>query len=1738
MSAPEGGSKLPDDYFYDVEELRRAFNPEAELPARALKLVHSFAFESGRRYNVHTLDEVTVLFAAGNVVHLYDIVTGQQKYLHGLDGRGIGAVTVHPSRKFFAVGEKGETPNVYVYAYPSLRLYRVLRKGTEQAYTALAFTASGNTLASVGAYPDYMLTVWDWRAESVILRNKAFSQEVYSVAFAPTSDEVLITSGMGHIRFWRMASTFTGLKLQGDIGKFGAVELSDVCAYAILPGGKVISGTEAGRMLLWDGNLIEFEVSRAGGEPCHKGNIEVIRLEGGLLISAGHDGYVRSWDVAQIEAAEVSESRPIVELEPVWEKHVGGEVPTMIVNIVPALGNLAATAPPPAEGEPGAAARPEGDTHAWLVQDGCGALWRFDSEAVSSELVLEFHAGAIVGLETSPYDHFAVTAGADGTVRLWDYVAHRMLVKQGFAAAATRLALTPKSVDAEQRTVAVGFADGTVRVLQRCADSFKLVGAFKPHAAAVTVLAYSPSGHQFATAGADGVVFFFMADAAYTPIGFVLVAEGGAGVSALTWHNDSRRMLVGTTNGCVYELVAPVGEVDTTVSYELSLSVTKGLVSLRALWELQDEYLKPPPPPEAAAPAAAPAPENDGFADQLGEEDDADKGGKEKPKEVELVPVEVRTLAYGPADGYTLTLAGEQLSLVRFECGALSDAEPRGCSTKHPSAITAAATSRTGTLEIVGHADGSVHARRAGDARALWWRGVYHDGERGAVSAVAASWDDEYVLTAGADGNMYVFAVGELPDKPPPPLPPHVPALDTAEEEEETSALKGGVDDIADPAAYSIQEAKLKADHDAREAEAKRRKEAMRREIALIREQFELLRSENEALPSTDRLTVSELEIDRGLRDAAELARRRTLDDARAEMAWDAERAEKQLAKLRAAYLDRLAVEHIELALFNPPPGLPTAVASLRTPHLPGWLSDSVKEVHALLAAELERMGSVADGALREPGAEAVAEWDVRSDADGDAPDALGASADGAGARGVGVEHAGSSSALGVSRLGKGVSDKVDKSEELKARKAARARAWAAFNARKPDDTYEDPQDVLAISIAERQMGDFPLKTDDDYVVPESQRINAHKKRRQMVLLDESIHAIKMGYNERLLALRDLKKRIVASALADDDRLREINARLGEPHTPDRPAITAAELPEERDRLTEDDVDAYQRRLDDQAKRAAGGGFGGGGGGGAAAADKGAGTASGAATKALGAAADAAAAAMIVRRDEPPPAPPSELALAQRELELARLRAERALITRRQARTRETFDSAAAELLAEHLKLIADLQATDMRRLLLFRELQLLKEFEKRDLALAKRLELKRAEKAELVARISECQERLSAKRLEIERLLTKDKEIMAEYNAAVGDNNKNADALQKIFRRKVKRAKKKPADADNDDDDNDEYDSDADDDDDDDDDSDLDDEEEEVCPPGCDPALYDRVCELRLKRLEQEDVYAEFQRSIEALKKDNEALIKKEKALDAALLETDRDIESFQNEKQRKLNELHVVVVLHLSQLRFLNARGQLPADLADCLVFTGDGLERLANRIGELAEEKAELRKRQKELRRKKEQLAKERKGKVARNAELEARAIDVQLLKFGQQVDLDALSNYTVNKGAEELREKVALLEQKQHRALAQWETRLKEAKAELIRATQQSTTALERVAQLLAAQAALEGALNKTQKAGGAVSVPSSGQEDALERGRLVQMVKLQGKEVDALKVEINMLRRKGGHVYSPAPPAPA
>jgi len=58
----------------------------------------------------------------------------------------------------------------------------------------------GKLLASVGGDPDYMLTLWDWKREKIVLRSKAFSQDIFRITFSTELIGQLTTSGVGHIR--------------------------------------------------------------------------------------------------------------------------------------------------------------------------------------------------------------------------------------------------------------------------------------------------------------------------------------------------------------------------------------------------------------------------------------------------------------------------------------------------------------------------------------------------------------------------------------------------------------------------------------------------------------------------------------------------------------------------------------------------------------------------------------------------------------------------------------------------------------------------------------------------------------------------------------------------------------------------------------------------------------------------------------------------------------------------------------------------------------------------------------------------------------------------------------------------------------------------------------------------------------------------------------------------------------------------------------------------------------------------------------------------------------------------------------------------------------------------------------------------------------------------------------------------------------------------------------------------
>jgi WD40 repeat protein len=1506
----------------------------------------------------------------------------------------------------------------------------------------------GNQLGSVGAYPDFLLTVWDWEAERIVLHTKAFSQEVFNVSFSPDDAGVLLTSGTGHIRFWKMAGTFTGLKLQGDIGKFGKVELSDVEAYAPLPDGKVLSSTERGSLLLWDGNFIKCEITQPDGKLCHDGEINCIVLEReeGFFITGGNDGYLRWWDFATVDRADTTDEMPVFQMKPLAEKFLGEGIKIKGME--------------------------KGVDH-WLIQDSAGSMIKMSLADKEVQTVMEFHAKTITALASSPLDHFAATSGADGTVRCWDYVDKKELFRTKYPCGASCMIWAPPNIDNSAKTIVVGFENGVIRVLLRTPTAWKMLHVLKPHTARVNDIAYSPDGRYLASAGADNCLFLLKVGdegGGYEPVGFY---DLGAEINSVYWRSDSEAILISCGDGVVAEAEVPDGSHDTQETFELKLPLKKFV-------------FKRPPPRQSAAEIEAEIQEALKPVDLLEEGQDAEDAEDAEDAGPAVVQEATASAAIcaiykdGSDDqSFFICFAGSDASSI-FECTWDSE---------EAVAVIADSVLPTTTLNytasrrflVTGSRDGIVRIRSV-ENQNPFAQVIAHDGCSGAINAVATSFDDQFLLSVGDDGQFFVFrikpdeiesqaalfeqkvkkrseavqAAGLLAEakaknevkkviesnskegakQEPLPDPDKLKLLAVAQAEEnddddddddsgfvfaledaaegDNSAAPGmptgfepayssvatdnhdmslisqieEPEDIVRDDVYSIQEAKVKTEEDNKLEAAEKKKGVVRGVIESLRTEYKKLVEQNAAEISERQLDSDAFMIEHDYFQKLIEEGEQECTEVRKELEYTSEKSELRLAKLKERFLDAVAVECVELGALKSQ----YSVRSFRCAHLSRELQESLRQVHAMIDAET-----------------------LSRKAEADRDNANGSSALKPSAAGPSGQAASSAEGPGAGAAG-GTGGGAQGFEARKLLRQARQAKLKGLEAERPAEDAEDPRDVRAIAFAEAHMGDYKLKTAANYVVPEEQRVNADKKRRQMVLLEESMHSVQMNFNGRFLSLRDLKKQIIQQIKDDNSRIHAINSELGQSESLWEPVTSDAEWPELRDIVTEENLRAHKSSLGVSAPEQE-------------QPSEEANTQDADAPPPIGlddsetklqAAIDAGVPEYMVRIVKSPcTGELSELQLAEQEASHRRLKHERSSLMQKTSQTVGMFDEAIYELRQEKMQLDCDLKAAEMKMLTLYRELVLLRQFESKDDALASKMEKCRSDKSGVVGEISECQAKLGTKRDEIGVWQEKAKHIMNEFSALVGESNQFHHQLLKIFKKKVKRAKKRNGDEDEEEEEEEDWE--EDDEDFDDEGEEEDEDEEDACPPGCDQTLYDKVLELREKRLDQEEILSDFQKAIDELTRNSDRHQTREKQINKDLAQTEKEIQGFQTEKQQRLNQLDVVITLKLDQLlctvpRDVEAGGDpevLSAGVNDCLVFGKKQLTQLKSRIQELEVENRTLRQQFKDLHKEQSRLAREKKLKESEIMASREKCDDLQMLKFGQIIDLEALDKVSVSK-----------------------------------------------------------------------------------------------------------------------------
>ncbi|XP_064136571.1 cilia- and flagella-associated protein 44 [Loxodonta africana] len=1739
--------KISDSFFYDYNELasRPFVTLDSNIPLHLLTLVHSFGYDCTKRANLQLLDSSTLMYIAGNQLILLDLKTKKQTYLRSSSGGGIGVVGVHPNKTHFAVAEKGSSPNIIIYEYPSLRPYRILRDGTDLGYAYVDFNYNGTLLASVGCSPDYTFTIWYWKEEQPILRTKAFSQEVFKVTFNPEDDEQLTTSGSGHIKFWEMAVTFTGLKLQGYLGRFGKTATTDVEGYVELPDGQVLSGSEWGNMLLWEAGLIKVELCRAAKKSCHHGPINQIMLDEGEVITVGSDGCVRIWDFETIDTADAIDDSGLVEIEPMNELQVGKNVKLLSLIKMDEPGN-----------------------NFWLAQDASGAIWKLDLSfsniTQDPECLFSFHSGPIQAMAVSPLTYLMATTSLDCSVRIYDFASKTVLTQINFKQGGTAITWVPQLVSYTGAQIIAGFEDGVVRLLElydpkelavfagrkKILDAeIQLKQVFKPHTARITALAFERDGEVLATGSKDQTVFFFDVEKDYKPIGYI---NTPGPVCQLMWSSASHlesTLLIICENGFVLEApLPPISEDEEdldhdVVSYEIKDMNLKCFhftsVKSKILRLIEIEKRKK----QMELKEKEREKRRKQLIEELGEEgekifqeEQAEVEEEEEPlPEIFIPPTPCQILCgfYSGPQKFWVSLGGYDAGFL-YHCEfppfdknrdiTEQKDEPfdfRFLEGTEDNPIQSITFSLNRIMMFCGMENGAIRVYILSQndfsltSMEEYWQFSMHDNDYGHIKNISTSFDDRFLVTGGADSNIFVFNIfselaleKEIKAKVP------LPRFGI-----ETEAIP---QDIEDPKAYSIENARKKREHDKLMKEVEKIKAEKREKLKALRNEFLKLLEMNKELPKHMQLKRTDFDIDSKIR--AEINRKTAykIQQVEKELAWEKEKCHLGLRKLQSRFRDSLESDAIVVHAIQSSHKI-TSYRLVKPSKYSMFRGTSQSDRRLSKLERLEKEGVGKKESQKDTGTiVSVPEESIIEKGKKFRPKTL--------------------SEIMVENQIEKTRKVILKAERAQQKILQRKKEWEELYKSKPDDDYEDPKDVQAIKEAQMHMGDFNLKTAPDYKIPEHMRINAAKKEEELGILDTLAHGKKMHMNKCILSLRDLKVAVIEEIQCLVQELKNIQSTLHvSKHIPipQIPQIHPEEVPEKRFQYDEETLLAFNRQkmkaqdeTSPQVEQIESGG-----------------TSGGFLRISSGKDVDLTTRDSLSRSsrastyslDLPRLSEFEKTELTDTELEIMKRDEIKHLhmqqyLTNRIKELIVTFDAELRILRHQKLKLDTQMKLSDLHHVTLFQEMLLLKNFEKQENILQERVNSLDKEEQDMQWKISETLTEMEEKKNEVTKLQEQEKALYAGFQAALGENNKFANFLMKVLKKKMKRVKKKEIEGDLDEEeDSDESSEDESSLESDEDESGSEDEvfDDSICPTNCDASLFELALQLREKRLDIEEALVEEKKLIDNLKKEYDTLSKKVKVVANNLNTAEGALEAYQREKQQRLNELLVVIPLKLHQIEYV-VFGEIPGDLSGTLVFSNRSLGRLQERILQLHQENVQQQKLNKECRERRKMLIREKREMTKTIHKMEETVRQLMIRKFGRVIDLEALQTLSVNTTLEELKIKKLRKELSNAKEMKMWEEKIAQMRWELMMKTKEHTKKLHQMNDLCIEKKKLDSRLNTLQnQQGNAFQGPRKA--DIVAKEKVTELIQVQAERILALKEEIALLRKKGGLILPPIHP---
>ncbi|XP_052797898.1 cilia- and flagella-associated protein 251-like isoform X2 [Mya arenaria] len=508
----------------DAPQIPSPDRPESEMEGTmsnaALNIIWSFGLNRNVRVlNLTDNTRKVIMYTCAHVGILYDFNSNRQHILQG-HSNPITCTCVSEDKRWLVTGDRGKDSMVIVWdTYTGVPIQTIFdtSNSDEGGVVAVGMTPDAKYLATISAAKSQVLSIWDWTVDGDTPLCSAELKSTYGVQnfilFNPQDIHYLVTNSDSQVVFYNwsnghmeyFAPPLTDQDFNKQVGRYSQSIFQANSSRAL-------TATSIGNLVVWDNNKPVTkeqmeEIYRndevISSEPsANKKALKIIRLqERGINVITTTDKYIVVGDVAG-HVKFFDQSLKLVH----WYQDLNlGPVSAISFAFNPDFLGIA---------REGTNYPPDATIQArqfvirdFVVGSSIAVFGNVTADGTAVKVIHREHDGPIHSLAAHPTQPAVVIGSYSGLLKVWNYEKKQVMVSRTFERGNL---IRCCSYSPNGAYLAVGFMNGSVRVLDSITLLDELQEPFRYSRDAITHIEFSHDSKYLATADAEYTVSVFV----------------------------------------------------------------------------------------------------------------------------------------------------------------------------------------------------------------------------------------------------------------------------------------------------------------------------------------------------------------------------------------------------------------------------------------------------------------------------------------------------------------------------------------------------------------------------------------------------------------------------------------------------------------------------------------------------------------------------------------------------------------------------------------------------------------------------------------------------------------------------------------------------------------------------------------------------------------------------------------------------------------------------------------------------------------------------------------------------------------------------------------------------------------------------------------------------------------------------------------------------------------------------